>query len=69
MGLIDHLERKVIKAIRKQTDPKAEYSREIYYHTALTYCDCIRHFTEDTDKYECYDRLRQIAKNRKPAFS
>jgi len=69
MGLVDHLERKAIKAIRKLTDPKAEFPREIYYHTAMTYCDCIQYLTQDTDKHECYDRLREVAKNRKPAFS
>ena len=28
-----------------------------HYERALAYCDCIQHFTNDQDKWDCYDRL------------
>ena len=69
MNLVDIWERKAIKAIRAANDPSSVHSRDVYYWKAVAYCDCIQSFTADKDRFECYDRLRQIAKNRKPAFS
>ena len=69
MNLVDIWERKAIKAIRLSDDPKAIHSRDVYYWKAIAYCDCIQSFTADKDRFECFDRLREIAARRKPAFS
>ena len=54
---------------------KAEKNKECigdkYSQTALAYCDCIRQFTDEQNKYEVLTRIRRrvLKLGRKPAFS
>jgi tRNA A37 N6-isopentenylltransferase MiaA len=68
-NIVNTLENKVLKAIKLQSNPNAIHSPEVYYWKAIAYCDCIQYFTNDKDRFDCFDRLREQAKTRKPAFS
>lgn len=53
MNVVEQWERKAMRAMRKGDDG--------YYQKAMAYCDCIYRFTYDEDRFDCFDRLRQLA--------
>jgi len=62
MNIIYELEQKAVKCIKRSDAVKSRDLRDKYYHLAITYCDCIQYFTDDTDKHDCFDRLRETEK-------
>ena len=55
-NLIIHWERKAKRAMRRNHHIGYEAA---YYTKALSYCDCIREFTDDENRFDCFDRLQQ----------
>jgi|5_EtaG_2_1085323.scaffolds.fasta_scaffold45415_1 hypothetical protein len=60
MNIIQNWERKVVFCIKRSEHFAEKGLKEVrnkYYERAITYCDCIQNFTQDEDKFDCFDRL------------
>lgn len=55
MNIVKTWENKV-KTLVKKLHENVDYDHELYA-VAMAYCDCINDFTNDKDKWDCYDRL------------
>lgn len=61
MNIVYELEQKAITCIKASEKVNQRDLRQEYLYKAATYCDCIQYFTNDYDKWACYDRLSKIA--------
>ena len=59
MNIVYQWERKAIYCIKRSDRAKQRDLRNKYYQKAITYCDCIQYFTNDYDKFICFDRIRE----------
>ena len=58
MNIVYELEQKAIACIKRSDRAKQRDLRQEYHYKASTYCDCIQYFTNDYDKWACFDRLK-----------
>jgi hypothetical protein len=59
MNIIYELEQKAITCIKRSDTVKSRNLRSELEYKAATYCDCIQYFTNDYDKWACFDRLKK----------
>jgi len=59
MNIVYELEQKAIACIERSERVKQRDLKMELQYKAATYCDCIQYFTNDYDKWACFDRLKK----------
>ena len=63
MNIVNEWEQKAIMFIKRSKTVKSRELRSELECKASTYCDCIQYFTDDRDKWSCFDRLCILVRN------